>query len=573
MKWLNNLRMKYKLILLVGVSVIALVAVGASGIVFQKFSNDNVKKIYKERLLSIEYLDEARLQATAVKANVYQLLSTSDKSEKQSIASEIDEKAGIFNEYLEKYKALPKDSYELKLLEEIETNLSEYRKGREDVINFALANQDQHAYSYYVEYVQPSADAFLQGLVDLGTHNNESAAEIYQDVQASFIGSIIVFAIIIGVSTAVIVTLGIIIGKRIVKRLGDVVRFMGMLESGEFSVAVPEVSLADKSEFGDVSVSVEKMRQNVSALMEKIDETVLNLSLSAKQLMESSEQSAEASNTIALSISAMAEGADDQRTMSAETNEAVQNIEAGIDQVYGNTQKVSELSAKTKESVNIGQESIDQVVEQMKVVETKTNATAEIIKSLDDKSAKIGVVIDVIHGISQQTNLLSLNASIESARAGEAGRGFAVVAEEIRKLAEQSQKATAEIADIVKEVQNSSLEAVAVMNESSQEVTQGVTMVQKAGESFDEIQNMVHVIIQEIETVSEKVFSMTDHIHQSAGMVENIKGISVKISDETQTISASTEEQLSSMEEIASSCTMLSEMADTLKGLMEKFRY
>lgn len=250
----------------------------------------------------------------------------------------------------------------------------------------------------------------------------------------------------------------------------------------------------------------------------------------------------------------------------------VENISNKINVVSENTKSVSSLTDKAKISANAGEEAVVKAMNQMEIIEKKTSETSHIISELEEKSVKIGQILDTIQGISEQTNLLALNAAIESARAGEAGKGFSVVAEEIRKLAEQSQEATKEIAGIINDVQNKTNSAVAVMNENSKEVKTGADVVDVAGISFKEILQMIIEISSQIHEISYSITEVTVGTKESVDSVNNIKNISSNIADETQTISAAAEEQLASVEEIASSSKLLSQMSEELRWIIAKFK-
>ena len=268
----------------------------------------------------------------------------------------------------------------------------------------------------------------------------------------------------------------------------------------------------------------------------------------------------------------MAHGADDQLSFSNETTEVVENISDKINIVSENTKLVSTLTDNAKTSANAGEDAIEKAINQMKIIEEKTTETSTIISELEEKSIKIGQILDTIKSISEQTNLLALNAAIESARAGEAGRGFSVVADEIRKLAEQSQESTKEIATIISDVQSKTNNAVSVMNENSKEVDTGAKVVNIAGTSFHEILQMIREIANQIHEISNSISEINTGTKDSVSSVNNIQNISMKIADESQTISAAAEEQLASVEEIASSSKLLSKMSEDLQIVISRFK-
>jgi methyl-accepting chemotaxis protein len=187
----------------------------------------------------------------------------------------------------------------------------------------------------------------------------------------------------------------------------------------------------------------------------------------------------------------------------------------------------------------------------MESISSTTKEGAEKVKALGAKSEQIGNIVETINGISEQTNLLALNAAIEAARAGEAGRGFAVVADEVRKLAEESQKATAQISGLIGEIQEEIGGAVASMDINTTQVDEGVKAVRDSLAAFEEIPLLVGQVnkaIAQISAISE----------------ENAAG--------AEEVSASVEEVTSAMQQVASAAQQLSKGASDLKTQVGRFK-
>ncbi|MGL6015928.1 MAG: methyl-accepting chemotaxis protein [Selenomonadaceae bacterium] len=233
---------------------------------------------------------------------------------------------------------------------------------------------------------------------------------------------------------------------------------------------------------------------------------------------------------------------------------------------------VSQTADQTNNTASSGEQTIHQAVDQMNIIETKTNASVEAIHALDEKSGQIGQIIEVIAGIAGQTNLLALNAAIESARAGEAGRGFAVVAEEIRKLAEQSQTAAKQITALISEVQLNTNRAVTFMQQGKLEVDAGSTAVAGAGQSFSEITSMVQLMTKGIGQITAAITAVTSHSQTMVHAVETIHEESRQVSDQAQSISAASEEQSASLEEISGASHNLAKMAEELQRAIRAFK-
>lgn len=572
MTWLNNLKVGRKLAMLIICSLVGLFAVGITGYYFLQTSSKSMEVMYSERLLSSEWLSESRVHARAISADIFRIMVTTDKNENSNLTKDINTRAEEFNNYMALYKKMKLDDFEADKISKIDSNLAKYREGRKVALDLAGENKNQEAYEYYEKNVESYADTFLVDLVELGEHNRQIAEKINSQDKANLKIATVTFISIVIIASILIILLGILITKRITKRLNDFVVFIGALSEGDFSIKIKEDNLKDKSEFGVVTNALDKMTKNIIELIKQLGNTSEQLVLSSEELTASAEQSADASNLVASAVTTMAHGADEQFSFANSTNKVVENISNKINVVSENTKSVSSLTDKAKISANAGEDAVVKAMNQMEIIEKKTSETSHIISELEEKSVKIGQILDTIQGISEQTNLLALNAAIESARAGEAGKGFSVVAEEIRKLAEQSQEATKEIAGIINDVQNKTNSAVAVMNENSKEVKTGADVVDVAGISFKEILQMIIEISSQIHEISYSITEVTVGTKESVDSVNNIKNISSNIADETQTISAAAEEQLASVEEIASSSKLLSQMSEELRWIIAKFK-
>jgi len=207
----------------------------------------------------------------------------------------------------------------------------------------------------------------------------------------------------------------------------------------------------------------------------------------------------------------------------------------------------------------------------MMSIEKTVTGSAEVVKNLGERSREIGQIVDTISGIAEQTNLLALNAAIEAARAGEQGRGFAVVADEVRKLAEQSQKASKQIALLINEIQLETQNAVISMDEGTHQVKLGTEVAQSAGHAFIEITTLVDQVSSMVGEISEEFQQMAIGSQKIVTSVTDIYETSRAITGQTQTVSAATQEQSASVEEIASSSQVLATMADELQQSLKKF--
>jgi len=349
----------------------------------------------------------------------------------------------------------------------------------------------------------------------------------------------------------------------------------------EISLAAHKVAAGDlteqvysnrQDEIGDLAAAFNAMVLNLKKLIEKVTVNAEQVAASSEELTANSEQSTQATMQIATSITDVATGAAQQTETANSASAIVEQMSAGIQQIAANASHVAESSSKVTDKARDGDRKAEEAVSQMNKIENTVNSSAQVIAKLGERSKEIGQIVDTISEISGQTNLLALNAAIEAARAGEHGKGFAVVAEEVRKLAEQSQGAAQRIADLIGQIQGETEKAVIAMNEGTQEVKIGAKVIHDTGIAFKEIMGAVGQVTDEVKAISTAIQQMASGSQQIVVSVKKIDELSKKSAGETQGISAATEEQLASMEEISTSSQALAKLAGDLQASVMKFR-
>jgi methyl-accepting chemotaxis protein len=208
----------------------------------------------------------------------------------------------------------------------------------------------------------------------------------------------------------------------------------------------------------------------------------------------------------------------------------------------------------------------------MDAVSDASSAAAEAIAELAGRSERIGAIVETISAIAEQTNLLALNAAIEAARAGEQGRGFAVVAEEVRKLAEESQRAARGIGDLVAEIQQHTRNAVAVVDAGAQRTAAGGGTVQRAREAFEQIDREVEGMRARVEQITGAVDQIATSSSGASQDVAEVASVAQESSASTQQVSASAQETSAATSEILDSARALRSTAGELEELVGQFR-
>jgi len=333
-----------------------------------------------------------------------------------------------------------------------------------------------------------------------------------------------------------------------------------------------QLSVDARDEIGQLARGFSVMRRTLRDLLRNVQSQAEQVAAASEELTAGAQQSAEASNQVAGSITEIAQGVEKQSAAINKMNSITGAIVASADSIAEKTERITSVVQQTTTQVITGRQSISDVVNQMQQINAGSQTVQLSIAELAKGSNEIGNIVQLISSIASQTNLLALNAAIEAARAGEHGRGFAVVAEEVRKLAEDSERSSAQIADLVKKNNLDMEKAVKASATGTESVNAGMVSVKSADAVFQSIVGSIDSLSLEINTISQAIQTMAGHSQTMLTSIQAIEHVSKSNADEAQSVSAATQEQSASMQEIAVASQKLAALANSLQSEVEKFK-
>ncbi|KWS35995.1 chemotaxis protein [Pseudomonas amygdali pv. ulmi] len=348
----------------------------------------------------------------------------------------------------------------------------------------------------------------------------------------------------IAAATALALVLSILAGwvitRQITTPLQETLEVVERVASGDLS---RNLKVDRKDELGKLQATIQRMTVSLRELVGGIRDGVTQIASAAEELSAVTEQTSA--------------GVNSQKVETDQVATAMHEMTATVQEVARNAEEASEAAVAADRQARDGERVVNEAIAQIERLASSVGNSSEAMGALKQESDKIGSVLDVIKSVAEQTNLLALNAAIEAARAGEAGRGFAVVADEVRSLAQRTQKSTEEIEALIARLQSGTQQAATVMDSSRELSTSSVELTRRAGGSLESITKTVSAIQamnQQIAAAAEEQSATAEEINRS---IINVRDVS------EQTSAAS--------EETAASSVELARLGNHLQLLVSRF--
>lgn len=338
------------------------------------------------------------------------------------------------------------------------------------------------------------------------------------------------------------------------------------------NLTLDKIQLNSKDEIGELAKSLNIMIDDLNDTIMKTSESAHQVASASEQLTASAEQSTQSTELLSNLVQDNANGVEQQLNKINDDSQSLTQLVSKVNNINENSIDMESSTNNSTDYVNNGIVSIENVVERIHDVKMSFETISRTINSLESKSIEIGSVIKLITDLSDQTNLLALNAAIEAARAGEQGKGFAVVADEVRKLAEASKNSANQITVMIDDIQSETRNAVESIYEGNGRVEEGISSTSEARTAFGKIEESMTGVSNKVRDVSTSIEDIKQIALNISEAIENVKVIADNSVTSSQESSASTQEQLATMEEISSSAQSLSILSEELQKSISKFQ-
>jgi len=504
--FLNNMKIRTKLTVLIVFVSALLGGIGLTGLLGINNSNNALLSVYNDRLLAINQLNEIRSNQMQIRIELLSARQETDGFEVMGHADKVSRNIFVIENILKSYNARQMAEEEKKLLAAfIKERINFGMNGVMPTIDLLQAEKFAEADQLRKDVMDPAYAKASDGIDTLIKHQVDAAKNEYE--RALAVGKTIRIASIASIVVGLVLTMliGLVITRSVNRGVSTLADSAKRLSDGDLTA---RANLMSQDELGEVARAFNQMAADFSSIIGTIRNSADQVTCAAETQSAAAEQIAALANS--------------QREQATNAATAIEGLNTMVKEVAEKAQSISEAAHEASAMADKGHDVVNAAVNGIQAISRTVNESEAMIESLGHRSDQIGKIVGVIKDIADQTNLLALNAAIEAARAGEQGRGFAVVADEVRKLAERTTNATSEISTMIGAIQSEISSAVTTMGKGGEQAEEGVAMAHQADEAIDQITASVKRVVEMIQQIAQATREESEITGTVATRIEQI---------------------------------------------------
>ncbi|MEC1347528.1 methyl-accepting chemotaxis protein [Bacillus haynesii] len=561
------MKVKTKLLGIISILVVSILGIGGSS-VFMISSTVKKNEELKDKMEFQKEIKHIQYRLTGLSNDERGLIMTGDNEYSEGMKDKADD---VLKSLDRAGKLIREETYKANV-EEIKENFKAYWDLNQQVMQTYTSSSKKAESIHFGEERTLRKDVLDPSVNQLVESLEQEVEDLKAEISANGTMSEWVIIIVTGVSALLGIVLSLLLLKSILVPLRSLNQQLEDIAHGEADLT-KKVIVKNKDEFGQLANSFNAFVQSLTQIVKQISSSSEQVAASSEQLSASAEESKSTSELISEEMQAIADSNMTQSEMTEKSSESIHELLDRLSSVASNTGSIADLSSSMRDKAEIGSESVHKMLEQMNFIDKSVDSAGSGLQALVSSTAEISNISSLITDISGQTNLLALNAAIEAARAGEQGKGFAVVAEEVRKLADETNKSANHIQSLVTTIQNESVETVNNIKVVQENVSSGIALSQETTGNFNEILNLVEQVASQIQEVAASTQQLTSGVEMVQNTIQTLASGSQETSASTKAVASSTQEQLASMEEISYAAESLSQLAEELQTIINRFKY
>jgi methyl-accepting chemotaxis protein len=512
MKFLDDRKIRTKLIIAFLIVMLVIGGVCVISYVNMKNINDGMTVLYKDNTVVIAHLGAAESTIYKLRGDVNKYILIPEERAQLEIDTSND--IATINTEMQHIRSSQLSAKQRASLEQFDKYWAVYQQGITQTKADAKANRTADAIASIQSGGSISNTRILldEAIVSMVSEAASQADSINTQGDVTFANAVNMLALSCVISLVISIILIFVLTNSVARPLEQLAKVVERVAKGDLKTEISGEDRAD--EVGKLVSSTRLMLENMRILNKEIQEGISVLASSVSELMTTMAQTAA--------------GAQETATSIAETTTTVEEIKQTADITNQKAKLMAESAASAATMVETGRESVDKTITGMNRIQQQMDSIGETIGQLNEQSQAISEIIGVVNEVADQVNILSVNAAIEAAKAGDQGAGFAVVAQEIRILADESKRATAQVQKILKDTQKAVSTAVMSVEQGTRVVETGVKQSTETGHSIKALEDVNAETAQSATQIQASSKEQLVGMEQVAVAMENIKAASLQ---------------------------------------------